>query len=357
MTGRTRFFVLGAVLVLSIGLCTGLVAYYNTGMLTASAPAGQAELTYVPQDSAAVAYANVAEVMKSDVRKRIQQALPTGEDKQKLLDETGIDVEKDIDSVVAGFNTDGKQDGVVVLIRGRFDAAKIESLAQSHGAVPEDYKGKHLLVGHETPNGHDTMAHDPAARHADATHAAHMEALHSTAALGFVEPGLLALGDPDAIKRAIDVHVSGENVTKNNDLMKIINDLKSGNNAWIAGRFDAVSNHVGMPQAAKDQLATVQLFAIGAHLNGGVKGTLRAEARDDKAAEDLRAIVNGALAAGRLVSSNQQNKTLETAINTMQMSGTGKTVAVTFSVPPEFLDMLNGLAGLKNLSKPAVIKK
>jgi hypothetical protein len=41
------------------------------------------------------------------------------------------------------------------------------------------------------------------------------------------------------------------------------------------------------------------------------------------------------------------------------MSGSGKTVAITFSVSPELLDMLNGLAGLKNLSAPpkTIIKK
>jgi hypothetical protein len=354
MTSRTRFFVLGSVLVVSIGLCTGLVAYYNSGLSAAADPSGRADLAYLPVDSAAVAYASVAEVMKSDVRKRIQQALPTGEEKQRLLDETGIDLEHDIDSVVAGFTTGitgaSAPDGVVVLIRGRFDAAKIEGLATSHGATMETYKGKRLLVTGAMPKSNDTMA-----GHGDASH---FGALHSTGALGFLEPGVLALGDSDAIKRAIDAQASGQNVTKNADLMKLINDLKSGSNAWVAGRFDAVSGHVGMPQAAKDQLSTVQYFAIGAHVNGGVKGTVRAEARDDKAAEDLRAIVNGALAAGRLVSGSQQNKMLETAINSMQMSGSGKTVAITFSVSPEMLDMLNGLAGLKNLSTaPKMIKK
>jgi hypothetical protein len=345
MTSRTRFFVLGSVLVVSIGLCTGLVAFYNSGLSAAADPSGRAELAYLPVDSTAVAYASVAEVMKSDVRKRIQQALPTGEEKQRLLDETGIDLEHDIDSVVAGFTNGGPApEGVVVLIRGRFDAAKIEGQATTHGAALETYKGKRLLVMSAPANTHEAVA--------GRGDASHFGMLHSTGALGFLEPGVLALGDSDAIKRAIDAHASGENVTKNADLMKLINDLKTGSNAWVAGRFDAVSGHVGMPQAAKDQLSTVQYFAIGAHVDGGVKGTVRAEARDDKAAEDLRAIVNGALAAGRLVSGTQQNKALETAINSMQMSGTGKTVAITFAVSPEMLDMLNGLAGLKNLSSP-----
>jgi len=352
MTTRTRYFVLGSALVLSLGLCTGLVAYYNDGLSSMTAPAGRSELAYLPEDSSAVGFANVSEVMKSDVRKRIQQALPTGEEKQRLQDETGIDLEHDIDSVVAGFNGGGSpHDGVVVLVRGHFDPAKIEALAEQHGAVAETYKGKRLLVSSERSNMHDTVA-----GHADTSH---FGVLKSTGALGFVENGLLALGDADAIKAAIDAHESGNNVTKNADLMKIVNDLKSGNNAWIAGRFDSVSKTVGLPQIAKDQLSTVQWFAVSAEVDGGVRGMIRAEARDDKAAEDLRAVVNGALAAGRLFGSTQQNKTIETAINSLQMSGTGKTVALTFTVPAEVLDMVNGVAGLKNLGnlpKP-VIKK
>ena len=75
--------------------------------------------------------------------------------------------------------------------------------------------------------------------------------------------------------------------------------------------------------------------------------------------QSVRAIVNGALAMGRLVGGSQQNKMMETAINSMQMSGTGKTVALSFSVSPELLDMLNGVAGLKNLANmpKGVIKK
>ena len=38
------------------------------------------------------------------------------------------------------------------------------------------------------------------------------------------------------------------------------------------------------------------------HIDGGVTGTLRAEARDDQSAENLRQVVQGFLALGRLQS-------------------------------------------------------
>ena len=47
-------------------------------------------------------------------------------------------------------------------------------------------------------------------------------------------------------------------------------------------------------------MPALQHVAVSAHVNGGVNGTLRAETRDDKAAQDLKAVLSGALAAGRL---------------------------------------------------------
>ena len=81
--------------------------------------------------------------------------------------------------------------------------------------------------------------------------------------------------------------------------------------------------------------------------DGGVNGVIRADARDEKAGEELRAVVNGAIAAGRLVSG--QDKRIEAMLNAVQVTGTGKTAAVSFTVPPEILDVINGVAAMKNL--------
>src|ERR1700733_13237179 len=123
MTRLTRNFMLGSAVVVLLGLCTGLVAYYNGGLPIG--PAGNpSELSYLPQGTNVVAQADVAAIMKSDFRKHLPQSLQTGEEKQKLQDETGIDLEKDIDSVVAGFgNSQQAAQGTLVFTRGRFDQA------------------------------------------------------------------------------------------------------------------------------------------------------------------------------------------------------------------------------------------
>ncbi len=82
--------------------------------------------------------------------------------------------------------------------------------------------------------------------------------------------------------------------------------------------------------------------------------SLRAEARDDKSAEQLRDVVKGALAAGRLMTS--QNPKMDAMLNSLQITGAGKTVGMKFTVPMELLDLLNGVAAAKQLGTGAAIR-
>src|SRR3970040_1914348 len=101
MNQKTRYFLIGSGLVVVVGLCTGLVASYS-GQLPGLANAGPAELTYLPSDSSAIAFADVSGIMNSEFREKLRQFIPTGAEKDRLLAETGIDIERDIDTVVAG---------------------------------------------------------------------------------------------------------------------------------------------------------------------------------------------------------------------------------------------------------------
>jgi hypothetical protein len=329
MSRRTRNFLIGSSLVLVVGLGTGLVAYYNGGLtgLAASAPD---DFAYMPADASAVAYADVRAIMNSEFRRKLKQVLPTGEEQEKLKAETGIDIENDIDTVIAGFSGDNPE-GAIVLMRGRFNDSDIESRARQHGATVEQYDGKRIvLMKHEQREGIE------AARH---------EATHSTGALAFLEPGLIALGQANSIKKAIDARGSKNNITKNTEMMKFVESVQIGSNAWMVGRFDAFQNSPQLPEELKSRMPAVQWFAVSANVNGGLSGTLRADTRDEKAADDLRAIVNGALAAGRLMGG--QDPRAAAVLNSLQVQGTGNTVTLAFTVPPDVLDVLGGVAATR----------
>ncbi|HUL72946.1 MAG TPA: hypothetical protein VLT86_07580 [Vicinamibacterales bacterium] len=347
MTRRTRYFLIGSSLVLIVGLCTGLVAYYNGALPLRTSTVGPEELAYVPGSTTAVAFANVHDVMNSEFRQKLRQAFPTGEEKDKIQTEIGVDIEHDIDTVTAGFTGVSAPDGktAVVLVRGKFDDNRIESVATQHGGAAEQYKGKKVIV----MSDHGGASGDRS----------------DAGAVAFLEPGLLALGSAASVRLAVDAAATGENVTKNAELMKYVGELTGRNTVWAVGHLEGSLADSGLPQQAKDQLAAIQWFTANLHVDGGVSGVVRAIARDDKAAENLRDVVRGGLAAAHLMAGHDTR--LDAVVNSVQVTGTGNDVAVSFTVPPEILDMINGLAGMHNLQKgpkppaepkaPAPVKK
>ncbi len=315
MTKRTRYFLVGAAAILVVGLCTGLVAYYSGGLASLSAAqTGPSELTYVPADAAIVAYANVREVMTSQFRERFRQAMPQpDEGRNELLKETGIDVEHDIDHVVACVLPKDGEDGGLVVARGRFNPTQLESLAREHGAVVEDYRGKRLLVA---------QSHDG----------------HRQPTLAFLDPGLVAIGDEVSIKSAIDAEMGGHSVLSNDELMGLVKDVDSSASAWAVGRLDVLRAKAHLPEEVERQLPPVKWFAATGRVDGGLSGTLRAEARDEQAADNLRDVVRGFFALARMQAGSDPK--VAALLQTLQLSGTGTTVQVSFTVPAEVFELL-----------------
>ena len=106
MSQRTRYFLIGSAVVVILGLGVGAVAYYN-GNLPLKSRMGPEEFSYLPADVNAVAFANVGAIMASPFTQKLRQVLPTGEEKAKIQEALGLDIERDIDSVVAGGNGAG----------------------------------------------------------------------------------------------------------------------------------------------------------------------------------------------------------------------------------------------------------
>ena len=325
MTSRTRYFMGGSAAILVAGLGTGLVAYYGGGFPSLSASrSGPSELSYVPAEAAVVAFTNVREVMDSQLRQRLKLVLPQEQGQKEFQQQTGIDIETDIDYVVAALTSavPNYPNGLVVA-RGRFNTTLLETLAREHGGVVEEYKGKRLIK----------CAGD---RVDDELQGTGTDGRHKTVALAFLEPGLVAIGSEAAIKGSIDAQLSAHSITSNNEMMELIADIDAGNNVWAVGRFDAIANQAKLPAEIASKLPAVKTFAVMTHVDGGLTGSLRAETRDDESAENLRQVVQGLLALGKL---SNDPKALA-LLNSLQLSGSGKTVKLSFSVPSEVLDMI-----------------
>jgi hypothetical protein len=322
MTKKTRYFLAGSAAVLAAGLGTGLVAYYTGGFETVSASPVENELRYVPADATLVAYADVRQIMDSDLRARLKEALPMHEEGQREFQaHTGIDIERDVDYVVASLSSvSGQHPAPLVVARGRFNDTQLETLAREHGGTVEDYKGKRIVVCSSTENGTPVPTQS------------------GSVTLAFLEPGLLAIGDTNAVKTSIDAQLSAHSVTSNNEMMELVHEISEYNNAWAVGRFDLLASQANLPEQVSSRLPPIKWFAAAGHVNGGLSGSLRAEARDDQSAENLRDIVRGFLALARMQAGSDPR--VQGLVESLQLTGSGKTVALSFTVPAEVIQLI-----------------
>lgn len=320
MTKRTRLFFFFAVGILVVGLGTGaLASYMGIQNLVLIGGNGPAELAYIPADARIVGFANVREVMDSELRQKLMQANPGAVDgSNKFLEETGIDIRSDVDSVVGALTgeADAKNARPLMLVRGRFDHSRIESLVRQKGGVVSEYQGVRFLT---EPNDEFGLA--------------------------FVEPGLVAVGSAAAVRRALDAKATGTDVTDNADVMRHIKEVDGGN-AWAVGRFDALTGGRQLPAELANQLPAISWVSISGNINGGVQGIVLAEARDDAAANDLRDVVRGFVALARLQAGKRPE--FSTLLNSLELGGQGKAVSLGFAVPPELIDAISAMHAMRS---------
>jgi hypothetical protein len=340
MTAKTRYFVVVSLLVVGVGLGTGLVAYY-VGFPTSAflAGGGPEELRYLPSTATVVAYADVKDVMASELRQRFRESiLPDAQEngQHEFQELTGINIETDLDHVVAALDSSGPSGGNgpglgLVLARGRFAEVKIEALMREHGAEVEVYKGKRLITA-MTP-------HFPSVAPPPDSAPAVPQIPPQSFSLTFVEPGLVALGTTSLVRHAIDLHNGGgQSALTNEGLMERVKALEGGN-VWAVGRFDVLRARANLPEAVSDRLPPITWFSVSGRVNGGLAAVLSAEARDEEAAKNLRDVVRGFLALAKLQLSTKPE--YQRFVDSLEIKGTGTTVALSLEVPAQVFDALS----------------
>jgi hypothetical protein len=346
MTVRTRYFVIVSLLVIVVGLGTGLVAYY-VGFPTSAffSRGGPDELRFLPGSASVIAYADVREVMASDLRQRFRKSLAAGAQEsgqREFQNLTGINIETDIEHVLACFDVNASgaagMGAGVVLARGTFDDVKIEALMREHGARVENYKGKRLIVADRfTPRSPSSDSNDstlgPQSR---------LPQNSEGFSLAFMEPGLVAVGSTTLVQHAIDLHVGGgDSAATNEELVSHVRALEGGN-VWAVGRMDVLRARAKLPDIVANQLPPITWFSIRGRIDGGLQALLSAEARDDESANNLRDVVRGFLALAKLQTSSKPE--FQRFVQSLELSGTGRTVALSLDVPAQVFDAIGALA-------------
>jgi hypothetical protein len=315
-----------------VGLGTGLVAYYVGFPATAFFNHnGPDELRYLPSSVSLVGYAEVREIMASDLRQRLKQVMGTDAQdngRRQVQELTGINFETDIERLVGGFDAGGPSgNNGLVVARGVFDAVKIEALMREHGAQVQDYKGKRLVVADHLGDPGNFGDVSPAPRNPAPSFA-----------LAFLEPGLVTFGSTALVQHAIDLHTGGgESAATNEDLVSHIKALDGGN-AWVVGRMDVLKGKARLPEVVANQLPPITWFGFRGQVDGGLQALVTAEAKDDESANMLRDVVRGFLALAKLQTSSKPE--FQHFVQSLQLGGTGKTVSLSLDVPAQIFDAI-----------------
>jgi hypothetical protein len=315
MVHRTRYFVIASLLVLVVGLGTGLVAYY-VGFPGGGFPGGQVppQLSFVASDAPVVAYADIHQLMASDLRRRLREALPSPVNGQReFAEHTGIDIERDVDSVLGFLGasaTNRQEPRGLAIIRGRFDRQRIEALLRGHGGQEETHSGTTLMVAPEIGDSSKSFG------------------------LAFLAEDLIGVGHVEELRAAID-RKAGGGATTNGDLMDRVRGV-FGQSAWVVGRFDALVSSGHLPADVVSDIPPITWLSGSARFDNTIHLKLQAEARDAQAAKDLRELITGVLAIGKL--QRGVDPQLADLAKSIALGGSGATVTLAFDLPSQILD-------------------
>ena len=320
---RTRYVALASGGVLAVGLCSGLVAYLNRGLTRGVAADAPAELAFVPSNATAVAYADVRAVMASEFRRRLRQIAPDGVGREQLERHLGLSVERDIDRVLVFWAPEPDADlasaeaaSGLALFAGRFDAARLETVARSGGAVVSEENGIRIVSREVEDVGSLAMA--------------------------FLEPGLVAVGDLATVRRAASRGAGEAGIVSDEGMMRLLGRVDTRSSAWAVGRFTDSGLFGWVPERVSEQLPAVTAFSVQGRINGGLGVSLAVEGRDDQAAQNLRDVVRGFVALAKLQSLGVPE--LQAILDSLETGGTGTAVTLSFHLPADALDLLLSMA-------------
>jgi hypothetical protein len=157
------------------------------------------------------------------------------------------------------------------------------------------------------------------------------------------------------VRQTIDRDGGSSSVRGNADMMKLVGEMNDAS-VWAVGNFDALRAEARLPNEVSERIPSISWFSASGHVNGGMKATIKAETKDEAAANNLRDIIRGFTALAKMQTGS--NPAIQKLMPDIQLGGDGKVVEVSFAVTTEMLDAIvaaRGASGAikKNPPKPA----
>ena len=282
--------------------------------------------------------------MSSEFRQRLTTLMDDeGKGRQEFQEHTGIDVEQDIDAVIAAMSPG--LDGTAMRTASSPSAAastsrKIEALVVSKGGQIGEYKGARLLQAPAHTESEPPRTVEPAEPTATEPTVAPKLHEHVSPVIALVNANLVIVGSDAAVKAAIDRSQGAgtASITSDGEFVRMLESVDQNSTVWAIGRPKVLQAGAELPTQVLQQLPEVKWFAASGHLNGGLQATVRAEGKDEEAGKNMREVLQGVLALARLqVDAKPELKPL---LNSVQIEGTGNGVALHLTLPAEMLDVI-----------------
>ncbi len=239
---------------------------------------------------------------------------------QKLMTETGFDPRKSISEIlIASTGPHLAKASGLVLARGTFDIARIESAAQAHGGTITPYAGVDMV-----------------------THSGAKEAR----AIAFPDDTTAILGDVASVQGAITRLHGAEGPSQ--QMQNTIQTAGTGNDFWFVTLVPLASFSSNIPdQSVNNAMKGSNLFQTVQQASGGVKfgDPVRVTGQALTGSQkDAQSLVDAVRFLTGLVTMNRQKDpaaaVIASLVDAMQIQASANTMTVSLSIPEKQLESL-----------------
>lgn len=253
-----------------------------------------------------------------------KKAAEAFKDYQDFVDQTGIDLQKDVYGVVAAMygGLDSQNPELVGIVNLKYDPNKLLAVFKKHGefTAEEAYRGQTLY----------TLKNEDAKKDMRLT---------------FLNKTNIAFGSPLQVKKAIDLSLDkGKSVLQTASMMKYVDKLDKKSMFWLAvGSIPEKMKSAPAGGMMPVDLSKAEAFTAFMDYKGKTfSGELRLISQNETGNKQIADMLNGLKSLGAMGASKEPE--LGQLLNSIQLSSAADHVKLTFSLSEELMNKLGAKA-------------
>jgi hypothetical protein len=255
------------------------------------------------------------------------KASMTFKDYQDFVQQTGLDLQKDVYMVVGAIYGDfnGESSEALGIVNLKYDPDKLLAVFKKNGdfTAEETYRNHTLYTVKETKPGKEMR-------------------------VAFLDKANILIGSALTVKKAIDLNLDkGNSVLKTASLMKYVDKLDKSSMFWLAiGNIPDKMKSAPAGGMMPVDLSKAEAFtAFADYKNKTLSGELRLISHNEQGNKQIADMLNGLKALGAMGSAKEPE--LGELLNAIQLSSAVDHVKLTFSVSEELMNKLGAKANEK----------